>query len=164
MRVIHCDTREPKSMRMLVSAATQGDVTEHPLPSADYVIFCKYGCTASFERKAGNDLTGSMSRPQGGTTHLTDTLARMATDWSHRFLIWENPPEMNADKTLGRSGWSHASVQMILYKWAQQGVHVFYTHGPRETADLLRVMNDRAKRGCVTGESRVEAEVVSSAA
>lgn len=149
--MIHVDTREPNIMRLLVSAAVNGDTNDRALYSADYAIFDAASHSLGAERKEGNDLLNALSESMAnGEKRLLDQVRRMRETYDHTLLVIEKfPTYVDVKHTLGRSAWSHGAVQMILWQIEQEGTAILYTDSKKATADLLRILNQRAARGCV---------------
>lgn len=155
--MIHIDSREPAFMRMLVSAACKGDTSEAFLGSADYVVFDQDGHSLGIERKTASDLLGSLSHTNAnGEKRVLDQIDRMGQTYDRTMLVIEEPfafERATGHLKVGHgwrpTGWHHSAIQMILWSLQARGVPVLHTPDRFATADLMRVLNQRAKAGCV---------------
>lgn len=126
------------------------------LDCADFVLFDRCGHSLGIERKAVSDLLGSLGkrRIDNGAIRLDDQIERMAQTYTHRMLLIEGRLQFNViSKRIitgsRQSGWSHASIQAILWSIQSEGTTVMFTDDKHASADWLRVLHNRALSGCV---------------
>ena len=151
--VLVIDSREQAPQRAVIAAANP-DSTVEKLPSGDFKIIDKCGHRMGAERKEASDLLGSLSKEQNGDKRLHDQLKRMAAEYDYVMLITEgllkhNPADHCIITPNGRlSGWRYGSVLAQLESIQASGVIVIQTSDLAGTAEWLRVLHSRAKRGC----------------
>lgn len=167
--MLFVDSKEKASTKELVSFVA-GPATVLNLECADFVLFDQDGHSLGIERKGVSDLLGSLShRNSNGNVRLPDQLERMSQTYSHRMLVVEGTLNFNVVSRkiiIGRRdfGWHHGSVQMILWGIESDGVSILYTADKHATADLLRVLHQRALKGCVLPRGLREEEMTEDAA
>jgi ERCC4-type nuclease len=167
---LHVDTREPKGLQSAVHHAIckavhpMADctaVTIRALPCGDFAILDQ--CTPvhwlGIERKHDSDLLSSLTGQMANGNHrLQDQLERMSREYTDRILIIEG--QLSHDPTTGltlvgtslrQSGWRYAAVQMILWgiQHGPRAVDILNTTNQAGTAEVLRVLYQRAQSGCV---------------
>lgn len=153
--MIFIDSREKAVIKELV-AFVAGPAKVLSLECADFVLFDRDGHSLGIERKAVSDLLGSLGKRQvgNGNVRLFDQLERMAATYSHRLLMVEGRLQFNVitKKVITgqrQSGWSHGSVQQQLWKIQSEGTSILVTDDKWASADLLRILHNKAEAGCV---------------
>jgi ERCC4-type nuclease len=145
--MIVIDQREPQVLIDLVHQATRGDTRTDLLITADFIIRDQDGCQMGVERKTISDFLGSF---QSG--RLAAQLNRLRRDFVPVLLV-EGGYTLtdNMRLKIGRhnTNWHHAAFQMALFSFMRDGVIVMRTFDHRGTADVLRMLNHRAVKGCV---------------
>lgn len=173
--VIHVDTREPKDMRVLIHRALCGEshtiaecerglVTVRKLDSGDYSMFDKDGCYLGIERKTVTDMLGSLQHKQAnGNKRLYDQLERMGLEYTHRALLIEGDLGYGTftkrATIVGKygiqtdTGWWWSSIEMMLWGWECEGISIFHAPSKEATIELLRILHQRAEKGCILPHS-----------
>lgn len=116
----------------------------------------------AIERKRADDFLASLVKsPQYPRGRVREQLEKMYENYDHVTIILEGllPMSPSGKILLGdgvyqrESGWRHSSALAILYdEQVHWGVPVIPTAGLQETIDFVRVMNNRAERGCFGGK------------
>ncbi len=86
--------------------------------------------------------------------HLPDQLDRMAVTYDHRILLIEGALRYDDDThhigTAKRmSGWLASVVFLMLWGFVGRGTAVLHTTNRLHSAEILRVLHNRALAGCV---------------
>lgn len=150
------DTREPPTIQaaMIAAATIAGDVGESMyLESGDIMIADSDGCSMGIERKTWSDFMKSL------TDGRMDRQAKNLVErYSPAAILLEGGYDITEDGNI-RVGsrvtsWRHASLQMYLVRLQQMGLWVFVTNNKAATADVVRALCQRAKRGCIRHGAR----------
>lgn len=149
--MLFVDSREKQQVRKVIDAVA-GPTHVRALESADFLLFDKDAHSLGIERKTVSDLLSSLTTKQGNSNHLFDSLDRMAATYTHRLLLIEGDWRY-ADKYVGTprrmSGWLASAVGLILWGIQADGTYVWPTASLEHTAEILRVLHQRANNGCV---------------
>lgn len=142
------DNREPPRLTELVTLAAHGDTKAVLLETADYVICDQDGCTMGIERKTITDFLGSVS-----SGRLMKQLGRLRKQYDPAILLLEGGykilPNMRIHAGGHDTGWHHSVLHAMMLSLQRDGVMVMYTMEHRGTADVLRLLNERAAKGCI---------------
>lgn len=149
------DSREKKPTQQLMNA-TAGPGMVLKLNSADFVFYDKDNHSLGIERKMAADLLGSLtSKMANGQKRLIDQLSRMKADYTHRMLLIEGHFDYNViNRCLivgnRQTEWNSGSLLAILWKLqVKEGLVIVHTVDMFDTANWLRVLHNRADRGCI---------------
>lgn len=171
--VLWIDSRESPVIQDYIKGAMHPDPAETiKLDCADFLIFdkCEDEHSCGIERKTIMDFLGSLHDGR-----IWSQLQRISSAYSHPILLIEGtgfimsrPGMMVRGKggqegpTKGgkvmrsgvETGWYHGAAQMALAKMQRTypSVVVLWTAGKPETADILRVLYARGKKGCFNSE------------
>lgn len=162
---VYVDTREPDLLYQILGSILRKSgvaVDNVGMDSADYLIVdsCTPQHQYGMERKTASDLIASLgkARASDGVHRLQSQIHRMEKAYTGHGLIIEGGYMLVDGKisVKGRpSGWSHAAVQMLLFSFQiRHGTIIHWTPDKYATLDLVRVLGERAQKGCVWGAGK----------
>lgn len=150
MTVLIIDNREQRAWRERVLEMIP-DATVDRLAASDYLLFDQDGHSIGIERKEITDLLRSMTerkmkRQLESLSQFDQGILVIEGHWTVR--------DGNLHVGSKRPGWRPQSVQAILLSLQEQtGVKVLHTANYEETILVLRMLNNRAEKGCFWKES-----------